>query len=165
MCRRAVQNRKSNLDFSFAKPAPPGGVLRNPFWGGCFAAVSMPNSIDGGPRSMQKPLTRHSPYVATMQSKGLFGDLCVFVSGGGVVRPEIVDFGSIPGPTWPGGGLGEAPAGAPSRCTDFRPVDKFQGLSARVLEPLCVCVGFMLHPPFPNHEINGIRRMLARFGS
>ena len=28
-------------------------------------------------------------------------------------RPEIVDFGSLPGPTRPPGGLGEAPAGAP----------------------------------------------------
>jgi hypothetical protein len=45
----------------------------------------------------------------------------VFCFGG--VGPEIVDVGPLPGPTRPPvGGLGKAPAGAPSICTDFQPV-------------------------------------------
>jgi hypothetical protein len=43
-----------------------------------------------------------------MQPKGF-----LFFSGRVGVGPETVDFGLLPGPTRPRGGLGKAPAGAP----------------------------------------------------
>ncbi len=44
----------------------------------------------------------------------------------GGLGPEIFDFGPLPGPTRPRGGLGKSPGRGPARCAlIFSPVDKF----------------------------------------
>ncbi len=61
-----------------------------------------------------------------------------FFFGGGV-EPEIVDGGPIPGPAWPRGNLGTAPAGAPldTRQTNFKAIPR------RLLNPLAIALGLI----------------------
>jgi hypothetical protein len=60
--------------------------------------------------------------------------------------PEIADFGSLPGPTRPGGfGKGS------DRCSVrfapiFSPVDQVNGQSGLFFEPLCDCIGAVALP-------------------